>query len=31
VLLGSGIILALDLVLGFLCYRLLRSGWKLKN
>ena len=31
VLLGSIVILLIDLVLGFLCYRLLKSGWKLKN
>jgi ABC-2 type transport system permease protein len=31
VLLGSVIILALDVALGLLCYSLLRSGWKLKN
>ncbi|WP_394653914.1 ABC transporter permease [uncultured Sphingomonas sp.] len=28
---GAGIVLALDIVLGTLCYVLLRSGWKLKN
>jgi len=31
ILIGSLAILALDVVLGFLCYALLRSGWKLKN
>ena len=31
VLLGSAIILAIDVVLGVACYALLRSGWKLKN
>lgn len=31
VVLGSIIILALDLALGILCYTLLRRGWKLKN
>lgn len=31
VLLGSFVILALDIVLGVLCYMLLRSGWRLKN
>jgi ABC-2 type transport system permease protein len=31
VVLGSIIILALDLALGVLCYTLLRRGWKLKN
>lgn len=31
VLLGSVIILAIDIVLGLLCYLLLRSGWRLKN
>ncbi len=28
---GAGIVLALDVVLGVLCYALLKSGWKLKN
>ncbi|MES2445423.1 MAG: ABC transporter permease [Pseudomonadota bacterium] len=28
---GSAVILGLDMVLGLLCYALLRSGWKLKN
>lgn len=31
VLVGGVIILGIDLVLGLICYRLLRSGWKLKN
>jgi ABC-2 type transport system permease protein len=31
ILTGSGIILALDAVLGLVCYTLLRKGWKLKN
>ncbi|MDN4631043.1 ABC transporter permease [Sphingomonas sp. PsM26] len=31
VMLGSVIILAIDIVLGLLCYLLLRSGWRLKN
>ena len=31
VVLGSVIILALDVALGILCYTLLRRGWKLKN
>ncbi|UVO51835.1 ABC transporter permease [Sphingomonas sp. SUN019] len=31
VLLGSILILALDVALAALCYALLRSGWKLKN
>jgi ABC-2 type transport system permease protein len=31
VLLGSAVILALDVVLGLTCYALLRKGWKLKN
>ena len=31
VLLGSVLILALDVALAFLCYTLLRRGWKLKN
>ena len=31
ILMGSGIILALDAGLGLLCYALLRRGWKLKN
>ncbi|MEH3159679.1 MAG: ABC transporter permease [Sphingomonas taxi] len=28
---GAGIVLVLDIILGVLCYALLRSGWKLKN
>lgn len=31
VLLGGAIVLAIDIVLGVLCYALLRTGWKLKN
>ena len=31
VLLGGAIILALDAVLALLCYRLISTGWKLKN
>jgi ABC-2 type transport system permease protein len=31
VLAGSLIILAIDVVLGLLCYNLLKTGWKLKN
>ncbi|MBO9713655.1 ABC transporter permease [Sphingomonas sp.] len=31
VLVGSVVILGLDLVLGLTCYALLRRGWKLKN
>lgn len=31
ILLGSGVILALDAALGLFCYWLLRKGWKLKN
>jgi ABC-2 type transport system permease protein len=31
VVVGSMAILLVDLLLAFLCYRLLRSGWKLKN
>ena len=31
VLLGSVVILAIDVVLGLLCYNLLKSGWKLKS
>ena len=31
VLVGSVVILALDVALGVLCYALLRTGWKLKN
>jgi ABC-2 type transport system permease protein len=27
---GAAVLLGIDLVLGFLCYRLLASGWKLK-
>ena len=29
--LGSAVILGLDMLLGLLCYALLRSGWKIKN
>jgi ABC-2 type transport system permease protein len=29
--LGAGVLLAVNLALGLLCYALLRSGWKLKN
>ncbi len=28
---GAAIVLAIDVVLGLVCYALLRSGWKLKN
>jgi len=31
VLFGAGLVLALNLALGALCYALMRSGWKLKN
>ena len=31
VVVGSIVILALDIVLAVLCYGLLRSGWKIKN
>ena len=31
ILVGSLVILGLDVVLGFLCYALLRRGWKIKN
>lgn len=31
VLLGSVVILAIDVAMGLLCYTLLRKGWKLKN
>jgi ABC-2 type transport system permease protein len=31
ILLGSAVILALDVALALLCYTLLRTGWKLKN
>lgn len=31
VLLGSLVILGLDILLGLFCYRLLRRGWKIKN
>ena len=31
VLLGSIVILAIDIMLGLLCYTLLKRGWKLKN
>ena len=31
VLLGGAVVLGLDVVLGVLCYTLLRRGWKLKN
>jgi ABC-2 type transport system permease protein len=31
ILVGSGVILGLDVALGLLCYWLLRKGWKLKN
>lgn len=31
ILVGSLVILGLDVVLGFLCYALLRKGWKIKN
>ena len=28
---GAGLILAIDIALGLLCYVLLRRGWKLKS
>ena len=31
VMIGGVVILVIDLVLATLCYRLLKSGWKLKN
>ncbi|MDF7775086.1 ABC transporter permease [Sphingomonas sp. AOB5] len=31
ILLGSGVILGLDIALALLCYALLRSGWKIKS
>jgi ABC-2 type transport system permease protein len=31
IVMGSGIILALDAVLGLVCYTLLRTGWKIKS
>jgi ABC-2 type transport system permease protein len=31
ILLGTGVILAIDVALGLLCYALLRSGWKIKS
>ncbi|OYY68023.1 ABC transporter permease [Sphingomonas sp. 28-63-12] len=31
VLVGGIVVLGIDIVLGTICYRLLRSGWKLKN
>jgi len=31
ILVGSLVILGLDVALGFLCYTLLRKGWKIKN
>jgi len=31
VMIGGIVILVIDLVLATLCYRLLKSGWKLKN
>ncbi|MBC9034943.1 ABC transporter permease [Sphingomonas sp. JC676] len=31
ILLGSAVILGIDIALGLLCYTLLRTGWKLKN
>lgn len=31
VLMGAGVLLALDLVLGFTCFTLLKRGWKIKN
>jgi ABC-2 type transport system permease protein len=30
ILLGAGVVLAIDLVMGAACYALLRSGWKIK-
>jgi ABC-2 type transport system permease protein len=31
ILVGSLVILGLDVLLGFVCYTLLRRGWKIKN
>ncbi|MBY0520585.1 MAG: ABC transporter permease [Sphingomonas sp.] len=31
VLLGGAVVLAIDIVLAVICYRLLRRGWRLKN
>jgi ABC-2 type transport system permease protein len=31
IIVGGALLLAIDLVLGFLCYRLLKTGWKLKS
>ncbi len=31
VLVGGIVVLMIDIVMGLICYRLLRSGWKLKN
>ena len=31
VMIGGIVILVIDVVLATLCYRLLKSGWKLKN
>ena len=31
VAIGGGVVLAIDVALGLLCYALLRTGWKLKN
>jgi ABC-2 type transport system permease protein len=31
ILVGSAVILALDIVLALACYALLRSGWKIKS
>jgi ABC-2 type transport system permease protein len=31
VLVGAGLVLVINLALGLLCYRLLKTGWKLKN
>ncbi|NWN23062.1 multidrug ABC transporter permease, partial [Escherichia coli] len=31
ILVGSLVILGLDVLLGFVCYALLRRGWKIKN
>jgi ABC-2 type transport system permease protein len=28
---GAALILAIDIALGFLCYALLKRGWKLKS
>lgn len=30
-LLGAGLLLAINVALGFACYALLRSGWKLRS